>query len=541
MENENFITDIIKLTDKEKVITRFPPENSGRLHLGHLKAICLNFEAGNKLGQGCNLRFDDSNPSTTSEEYAKAIKEDLKWLGFSPRRVHYASSYFNLMMQYAKKLIESGDAYVCDLSSDEIAENRGSLTEGGVESPYRNRTIEENLDLFDRMNEGEFEEGTKSLRLKIDMASPNLHMRDPIIYRIKNEDHYNLMYQYKVYPMYDFAHCISDSIEKITHSLCTLEFEVHRPLYDWILDKLDLYKPRQIEFARLNVDYTVMSKRYLRNLVDSGIVEGWDDPRMLTIAGMRRRGYSKEGLFNFIDKVGVTKRDTITDMKLLESCIREDLNKTSERRLAVLKPLKLTITNHNGDVEMLPVINNPEDETKGSREVGFSKHLWIERDDFKIEANSKYKRMTPDRYIRLKYAYIVKCTGYELDDNGEVCEVFCEYIPESKSGSGYNEIKPKGTIHFVADVTSIDAEVRLYDRLFNKENPLEDEDFKDSINENSLEVLEGCKLENTLQDCFTKIGERFQFERLGYFCIDLDSTPDNVIFNRTIDLKSSWK
>jgi glutaminyl-tRNA synthetase len=363
------------------------------------------------------------------------------------------------------------------------------------------------------MDNGEFEEGTKSLRLNIDMASPNLHMRDPIIYRIKKEGHYNLpLSNYNVYPMYDFAHCISDSIEKISHSLCTLEFEVHRPLYEWILNKLDLHCPKQIEFARLNVDYTVMSKRFLRTLVEDGIVDGWDDPRMLTIAGMRRRGYTKKALFNFIDKVGVTKRDTITDMKLLESCIREDLNKTSERRMAVLKPLKLTVTNYSEvEVEWLDAVNNPEDENAGTRKIGFSKQLWIEKDDFKIEANSKYKRMSPERYIRLKYAYIVKCTGYNLDDNGEVCEVFCEYIPESKSGSGYNEIKAKG-------------------------------DFRESINDNSLETLTNCKLEISLGN--SKPEERFQFERLGYFCLDSDSDSNpfsKKVFNRTIDLRSNWK
>jgi glutaminyl-tRNA synthetase len=546
MENSNFITDIIK-KDKDsntykEIITRFPPENSGAsLHLGHLKAICLNFEIGNNLGQGCNLRFDDSNPSTTSEEYAKNIQDDIKWLGFTPRRVHYASSYFSLMMQYAIRLIHSGDAYVCDLTSDEISINRTKPTENGVESPYRNRSVQENLDLFIRMNKGEFEDGSKILRLKIDMNSPNLHMRDPIIYRIKNDKHYNLkIMNYNVYPMYDFAHCISDSIENITHSLCTLEFEVHRPLYEWILNKLDIHCPKQIEFARLNVDYTVMSKRYLRNLVESNIVVGWDDPRMLTIAGMRRRGYSKEGLFNFINKVGVTKRESITDMKLLESCIREDLNLNSDRRMAVLKPLKLTVTNYDeNNVEWLYGSNNPEKENCGERQIGFSRNLWIEQDDFKIDANSKYKRMSVGRYIRLKYAYIVKCTDYNTDENGDVIEVFCEYISESKSGSGYNDIKPKGTIHFVSEVASFDADIRLYDRLFNKENPLLDEDFKDSINEDSLKILENCKIEMSVQNA--KPEDRFQFERIGYFCLDKDTIKSKMVFNRTIDLKSAWK
>ena len=541
MENEskNFIENIIDAdieSGNKTVVTRFPPENNAKtLHLGHAKSIHLNYGIANKYNGVCNFRIDDTNPTNEKEEYITGLKEDLKWLGFPTYTTFRASDYFYNMKLYAIMLIERGLAYVCDLSSSEIAEYRGSITTNGIESPHRNRTIEENSDLFFDMSKGKYEEGEKSLRLKIDMTSPNVHLRDPIIYRIKNVDGAN-----EVYPMYDFAHCISDSIEGITHSLCTLEFEVHRPLYEWILNNLNVHVPKQIEFARFNLGYTIMSKRKLSELVDNNLVSGWDDPRMPTISGLRRRGYTPSSIKSFMELVGISKRDNIIDTDLLEFSIRNELNKTADRRFAVLDPIKLVIDNYPDTIEKTKATNNPENEERGKRDMVFSKELWIERDDFREEANRKYNRLVPGRFVRLKYGYIVECTGCVKDDDGNIIEVHCDYVPESKSGEDTSGIKPKGTIHWISTSNAIDVEFRLYDRLFNVEDPSSLEDFKDGINHDSLVVKHG-KTEYMMRNYPYMMEEKYQFERTGYFCFDSDSTSKNIVMNRIVGLKSSWK
>jgi glutaminyl-tRNA synthetase len=540
----NFITDIINSEDNKKSF-RFPPEPNGFLHLGHAKSIHLNFSLAENYKGTCNLRFDDTNPDAESEEYVSSIIKDLEWLGVEPTEVLYASDYFDIMEHYALLLIEAGKAYVCDLTQDEWVEYRGVPTKPGKESPFRKRTIEENREIFDDMCLGKYEEGEKVLRLKLDMTSSNLHMRDPIIYRIKKTPHHrrptnDIGRPWNVLPMYDYAHCISDAIEGITYSLCTLEFEVHRPLYDWIIDSLkelgvDFEKPRQIEFARLNVDYTVLSKRKLLELVEKGIVSGWTDPRMPTISAMRRRGYTAKAIFDFMDKVGIAKRENVIDVKLLEHSVREDLNSISHRRFAVLDPLKLIITNYPEDkTEKIKSNNNPEDESFGTRELTFSRELWIEKEDFKEEANRKYKRLVIGRDVRLKNGYIVNCTGCKKDDDGNILEVYAEYYPKSRSGSDNSGIKTSGTIHYVSSEDCFDAEVRLYDRLFKTSSP----ETLDDLNEESLIIKKCCKLENSLKEF--EVGTPIQFERLGYFCVDEDSTKENPIFNRTIELRNKW-
>lgn len=535
---DNFITEIIdndlKLESAGKVAVRFPPEPNGFLHLGHAKSMHLNFGIAKEYGGTCNLRFDNTNPDNQDRKYFDAIKEDVDWLGFKPSSTREAGSlgYMEFFLDVALHLIKEGHAYVCFLSKEEIAENRGVPTRPGVDSPQRDADILTNSVYFEKMCVGDIEDGEAVLRAKIDMSSPNLHMRDPIIYRIKDG---------KVWPMYDFAHCLSDAFEGITHSLCTLEFEVHRPLYEWVLEKSDwdTYEmPKQIEFARLNLDYTVLSKRKLKELVDGNYVDGWDDPRMPTIAGLRRRGYTPDAIKNFMDKIGVAKRDNNIDIALLEHCLREELNKKAIRRFAVLDPLKLVITNFDKLlIDRLAAINNPEDADAGSREMTFSRELWIEKDDFREEANSKYKRMVVDRYTRLKYGYIVKCTGCLKDVDGNVVEVYAEYVPESRSGNDTSGIKPKGAIHWVSDRDCIEADVYLYDRLFKEKEPDSLEDFKDGINEDSLKVLKDCKLEASLENA--ELGVSYQFERLGYFCVETNSKI--LTFNRTIELRSNWK
>ncbi len=550
MEEEkttNFITEIIDKDLAEKryteVHTRFPPEPNGYLHIGHAKSICLNFELAKQYGGKCNLRFDDTNPTKEETEYVESIMEDIRWLGYDwEDRLYYASDYFDTLYEYAIKLIKKGKAYVDSLSWEEIREYRGTPTEPGKESPYRNRSVEENLELFERMKNGEFKDGEHVLRAKIDMSSPNMNMRDPIMYRIRHAEHHRTGNKWCIYPMYDWAHGQSDSIEGITHSICTLEFENHRPLYDWFLEQLEIHHPRQIEFARLNLTYTVMSKRKLLELVEGGYVDGWDDPRMPTISGLRRRGYTPESIRNFANRIGVAKRDNIIDVALLEFSLREDLNKRAQRRMAVLRPLKVTITNYPDDkVEMLDAVNNPEDESAGKRQVPFTKHLYIEQTDFMEEPPKKFFRLKPGGEVRLRYAYIIKCEEVVKDENGNIVELLCTYDPETKSGSGKSNKKVKGTIHWVTQEHSFNAEVRLYDRLFSAENPEGDKekDFKEFLNPNSLEIIENAKLEPSLKSA--KIGEHYQFERLGYFCVDSKySTEENPVFNRTATLRDTW-
>lgn len=546
----NFIQDIIDEDNKtnkygKKVHTRFPPEPNGYLHIGHAKSICLNFGIAAQNSGLCNLRFDDTNPVKEDTEYVESIKADVKWLGFDwDDRLFYASDYFDKLYECAIRLIEMGKAYVCDLSADEIRGYRGTLTETGKESPYRNRSVEENLDLFTRMKKGEFEDGSRVLRAKIDMASPNLNMRDPVIYRIMKATHHRSGDKWCIYPMYDFAHPISDSLESITHSICTLEFEDHRPLYNWFLDTLDMEcKTRQIEFARLNLNYTVMSKRKLLTLVKEGYVKGWDDPRMPTISGLRRRGYTSSAIRDFCARIGVAKSNSMVDISLLEHCIREELNQKATRAMAVLRPLKLVIDNYpEGAVEEFEVQNNPEDPDSGTRKVPFSKVVYIEQDDFCENPPKKYFRLAPDREVRLKSAYIVKCVNVVKDDKtGEISEVHCTYDPESKGGTSPDGRKVKGTIQWVSAAHAIDAEVRLYDHLFNDPNPGADEniDFLEQINSDSLEVLTSCKLEPGLASAKPK--DMFQFLRLGYFCVDsVDSKENSLVFNRTVSLKDTW-
>ena len=536
--------DLAEGKNSGRIQTRFPPEPNGYLHIGHAKAICLDFGIAERYNGICNLRFDDTNPAREDVEYVDAIQDDIRWLGFEWKNIYYASDYFQQLYDFAVQLIREGKAYVDEQPAEEIARQKGTPTQPGTESPYRNRPVEENLDLFKRMNEGEFEEGSMTLRAKIDMASPNMHFRDPIMYRIIKYPHHRTGTDWKVYPMYDFAHGQSDYFEGVTHSLCTLEFEVHRPLYDYFIELLkkdDNYRPRQIEFNRLNLTYTVMSKRKLLQLVKENLVNGWDDPRMPTICGYRRRGYTPEAIKNFIDKIGYTKYDGIIDVALLEHAVREDLNARAPRVSAVLDPVKLVITNYPEDkVEMLEAINNPEDESMGSHEIAFSRELYIEREDFMEDAPKKYFRMTPGQEVRLKNAYIVKCTGCKKDENGTVTEVYAEYDPETKSGMPASNRKVKGTLHWVSAAHSLPAEVRLYDRLFLSENPGEEKDkeLQELLNPDSLKVLTGCRVEAELQKA--EPYDHFQFQRLGYFNLDPDSTGGKLIFNRTVPLKDTW-
>jgi glutaminyl-tRNA synthetase len=545
----DFIRDIIEddlRTGKHQglVATRFPPEPNGYLHIGHAKSICLNFGIAAQYGYTCNLRMDDTDPSGESMEYVDSIIRDVKWLGFDwEDRLYYASDYYGKLYQYAVQLIKKGKAFVCSLSPDEIREHRGSFTEPGRESPYRERSVEENLDLFERMRAGEFEEGSHVLRAKIDMTSPNITLRDPVMYRIKKETHYRTGDQWCIYPMYDFTHCLSDSIERITHSICTLEFENNRPLYDWFLDELNVEcHPQQIEFARLNLSFTIMSKRLLIELVERGSVSGWDDPLMPTIAGMRRRGFTPEAIRDFCDRIGVAKNDSLVDMALLENCVREDLNEKAPRVMAVLQPLRVVIDNYPEDeVEQFDCPYHPKNPEMGSRKVPFSRILYVEQDDFMEDPPKKFYRLAPGREVRLRYGYFIKCVSVVKDpDTGEVVEVHCTYDPETRSGFAPDGRKVKATIHWVSTAHSIPAEVRLYDRLFRVANPLEEgTDYTEYLNPKSLEILRSCRLEPSIADAAT--GSRFQFERLGYFCVDTaDSSSDTLVFNRTITLRDSW-
>jgi glutaminyl-tRNA synthetase len=532
-------------TDKwdGRVATRFPPEPNGYLHIGHAKSICLNFGIAAEFGGTCNLRFDDTNPVKEEQEYIDSIIEDVKWLGWDwADRLYYASDYFKQMYEYAVQLIKKGSAYVDDSTAEQIRQQRGTLTEPGTDSEYRNRSIEENLELFERMKNGEFPDGSRTLRAKIDMAHPNLNMRDPVMYRILHASHPRTGDKWCIYPMYDWAHGLEDSIEKITHSICTLEFENHRPLYDWFLDELCVFHSQQIEFARLNLTFTVMSKRKLLQLVQDKLVSGWDDPRMPTICGLRRRGFSPAAIRNFCKVIGVNKFNSTIDVALLEHCLREDLNKTSPRVMAVLRPLKVVITNYpEGQVEELDAINNPEDENAGTRKVPFSRELYIEREDFMEQPPKKFYRLAPGREVRLRYAYFVTCTDVVKDNNGNVTEIHCTYDPATRGGDAPDGRKVKSTLHWVCAKNALDAEARLYDYLFAKENPEETEegqDFKVNINPDSLEVLTDCKVEPSLADAEPL--QRFQFERLGYFCTDYDSSKEKLIFNRTVTLRDTW-
>ncbi len=527
-----------------RVATRFPPEPNGYLHIGHAKSVCLNFGIAAQYHGTCNLRMDDTDPSGESLEYVESIINDVRWLGFDwEDRLFYASDYFEQLYQFAALLIKAGKAYVCSLSADEIREQRGTLTEPGKESPYRNRSIEENLDLFSRMRAGEFEDGTHVLRGKIDMASPNITMRDPVFYRIKRAPHYRTGMKWCIYPMYDFAHCLSDSIEKITHSICTLEFENNRPLYDWILDQLSLEShPQQIEFARLNLSYTILSKRRLIELVGKGHVTGWDDPRMPTIAGMRRRGYTPEAIRNFCERIGVAKNDSLIDMTLLEHCVRDDLNERAPRVMGVLRPLRVVIDNYpEGKVEEFESLNHPQNPAMGSRKVPFSRVLYIEKDDFNENPPKKYFRLGPEREVRLRYAYVIRCVRMIKDERtGEVVEVHCVYDPETRNGPPKDGHKVEGVIHWVSADHSVPAEVRLYDRLFQIANPMsEGDDYAKHLNPRSLETLTSCRVEPSLAD--GEPGSKYQFERLGYFCVDpKDSSSKKLVFNRIVSLRDSW-
>ncbi len=539
----NFIEEIIEEDLKngkyKSILTRFPPEPNGYLHIGHAKSICLNFGLGIKYGGKTNLRFDDTNPVTEETEYVESIKDDIRWLGFEWANEFYASDYFDQLYQYALALINKGLAYVEDLSAEEIAALKGTPTEPGTNSPCRNRSIEENLALFTQMKEGKFKDGEKVLRAKIDMAHVNMLMRDPIIYRIKHAHHHRTGDAWCIYPMYDFAHGQSDSIENITHSICTLEFIPHRELYDWCIEKLEIFPSHQYEFARLNMTYTVMSKRKLLQLVNEGHVSGWDDPRMPTLSGFRRKGYTPESIRTFCDKIGVAKRENLIDLSLLEFCLREELNKTALRVMAVLDPIKLVITNYEeGTTESLISENGP-DEAMGSRTVPFSKELWIEREDFMEVPAKKWFRLAPGAMVRLKSAYIVQCNSFDKDDNGNVTTIHCTYFPESKSGGEGSSMTVKGTIHWVSAAHALSAEVRLYDRLFKAENPAQEEgDFKENINPNSLHVIAQAFIEPSLASA--TLESRYQFLRKGYFCLDKDSTKDKLVFNRTVTLKDAW-
>ncbi|QDT25742.1 glutamine--tRNA ligase/YqeY domain fusion protein [Gimesia panareensis] len=546
----DFIRTIIQEDNKTgkhdgRVHTRFPPEPNGYLHIGHAKSICLNFGIANENPGGkCNLRFDDTNPEKEDVEYVDSIKEDVRWLGFNwEDREFYASDYFDQLYDFAVTLIKKGKAYACDLPADKMREYRGTATEPGKPSPGRSRSVEENLDLFERMKNGEFKEGEYVLRAKIDLASPNFHMRDPVIYRVRHVHHHRTGDKWCIYPMYDYTHCLSDSIEKITHSICTLEFEDHRPLYDWILDELEVFHPQQIEFARLNMTYTVMSKRKLLELVQGKYVSGWDDPRMPTICGMRRRGVTPEALREFCKTIGVTKYNSMTDKGVLENCIRDHLNQVAPRVMGVLNPLRVVIENYPEDTsEELDAINNPNDESAGTRKVPFSKVIYIEKDDFMEDPPKKFFRLSPGKEVRLRYAYFVTCTDVVKDENGEVIELRCTYDPETRGGDAPDGRKVKATIHWVSDAHALDAEVRLYDHLFDQPDPEdlpEGVDYKSNLNPKSLQVLSGCKLEPGLKAA--EPGSRFQFERLGYFCVDTkDSEPGKPVFNRTVTLRDTW-
>jgi glutaminyl-tRNA synthetase len=551
-ENEkasNFIDEII-IDDLKtgkyqgRVHTRFPPEPNGYLHIGHAKSICMNFGfAANYEGGICNLRFDDTNPMKEEDEFVESIIKDVEWLGFDlTDRIFFASGYFQQLYDYAEQLIQSGDAYVDDQSAEDIRSTRGTLTKAGADSPFRNRTVEENLTLFRQMREGLFKDGEKVLRAKIDMSSANLNMRDPVMYRILHESHHRTGDDWCIYPMYDWAHGLEDSIEKITHSVCTLEFEDHRPLYDWFLIKLGVYRPQQIEFARLNVNYTITSKRKLARLIQEGHVSGWDDPRMPTISALRRRGYTPKSIREFSDKTGVAKRDGVADIALLNHSLREELNKVSERRMAVLDPLRLVITNYPEDQEeLLPGQNNPEDESAGNREIPFSRELWVEKSDYVENPPRKFFRLTVGQEVRLKHAYYVTCNEVIKDDDGNVKELHCTYDPATKGGWSDDGRKVRGTMQWVSEKHAVDAEVRLYDHLFTMENPEaveEGGDFLDNINPDSLVVMKDCKIETSLKDA--DIGSQFQFLRHGYFCVDRDSSKDKLVFNRTVALRDSW-
>ncbi len=528
-----------------RVHTRFPPEPNGYLHIGHAKSICLNFGLAAESGGLCNLRFDDTNPTREETEYVENIMEDIRWLGFDwADRLYFASDYFDRLYAFAVQLIKAGKAYVDSLSADEIREHRGTLMEPGRESPYRNRSVEENLSLFERMQAGEFPRGAHVLRARIDMASANLNMRDPVMYRILHETHHRTGDQWCIYPTYDFAHGQSDSIEGITHSICTLEFEDHRPLYDWFLDELGIYHPQQIEFARLNLTYTIMSKRKFVQLVEEKHVEGWDDPRMPTLSGIRRRGFTPESIRTFCDRIGVSKKDSIVEFQLLEHCLREDLNRRAQRVMAVLRPLRVVIENYpEGESEELDAINNPEQPEAGTRKVPFSRVLYIERDDFREDPPRKFFRLAPGREVRLRYAYFVTCTSVVKDPKtGEIIELRCNYDPATKGGDAPDGRKVKATLHWVSAAHAVDAEIRLYDYLFTKENPNETEegeDFRSNLNPNSLEILSSAKLEPSLSTAAP--GSRYQFERIGYFCVDSrDSSEESLVFNRTVSLRDSW-
>ncbi len=547
----NFIETIIEddlqnNKNNEKVHFRFPPEPNGYLHIGHAKSICLNFGLAEKYQGLCNLRFDDTNPTKEEVEYVDSIKEDIQWLGFQWNGAPlFTSDYFAQLYAWAVQLIKRGSAYVDEQSQEEISRQKGVPTRPGTESPYRNRPVEESLMLFEKMKSGEVADGSMVLRAKIDMSLPNMHMRDPIMYRVLHAEHHRTENKWSIYPMYDFAHGQSDYIEGITHSLCTLEFEIHRPLYDWFLDQIaeaGRPRPRQIEFARLNLSYTVMSKRKLLEMVEKNMVSGWDDPRMPTISGLRRRGYTPESIRQFSDRIGIAKRDNMIDVGLLEFSVREHLNKITPRVFGVLDPVKVIITNYPEDkVEMLELINNPEDETAGTRQVPFSREIYIERNDFMEEPPRKFFRLGPGREVRLKGAYFVKCEDYKKDETGKVTEVYCTYDPETKSGSSGTQRKVKGTLHWVSVKHAVEAEVRLYDRLFLDEDPAghKDRDFKEFLNPDSLKILQNCKIEPSLQT--VQPGDKFQFQRIGYFCVDKESRPEHPVFNRTVALRDSWK
>lgn len=547
MENQetsrHFIQRIIDEDNKtgkfdNRVHTRFPPEPNGYLHIGHAKSICLNFSLAHEYNGKCNLRFDDTNPTAEEDEYVRSIQADVKWLGYDWDDLCFASDYFQQMYDLAIQLIKNGSAFVCDLSAEDIHNNRGSLTTPGQDSPFRNRTIEENLMLFEQMKNGDFEDGSHTLRAKIDMAHSNMNMRDPVIYRILHAEHHRTGKDWCIYPMYDWAHGLEDSIENITHSLCTLEFQDHRPIYDWFLNQLNVYHPQQIEFARLNLSYTVMSKRKLKKLVDEDLVSGWDDPRMPTISGFRRRGYTPESIRNFMSEVGIAKRDNVMEIAKLESTLRNDLNIKCERRMAVLNPLKVVITNYpEGESESLSAVNNPENESDGKREIPFSREIFIEKDDFMEDPPKKFFRLSLGREVRLRYAYFITCEEVIKDDKGNIVELHCKYDPKTKGGNAPDGRKVKATLHWVSAAHSIDAEVRKYDRLFQIPDPDKEDNFMDSINPKSLEILSECKLEPSLEKL--EVGETIQFERLGYFCKDQDSNALPV-FNRTVALRDSW-
>jgi glutaminyl-tRNA synthetase len=540
---EAMIEDIKSGKHDGRIRTRFPPEPNGYLHIGHAKAICLDFGLAAEFGGHCNLRMDDTNPCKEETEYVESIQEDVRWLGFDwENRLFYASDYFDQLHAWAIQLIKAGKAFVCDLSADELREYRGTLTEPGKESPYRNRSIEENLELFDRMKNGEFPDGSRTLRAKIDMASPNLNMRDPVMYRILHAEHHRTGDKWCIYPMYDYAHGQSDSLEQVTHSMCTLEFDDHRPLYNWYIEQLGIFPSRQYEFDRLNVTYTLLSKRKLLILVQDGHVSGWDDPRMPTISGIRRRGYTPEAIRAFVAAAGVSRTNGTTQLALLEHHVREDLNKHALRVMAVLRPLRVVIDNYPDDlVEEMDAVNNPEDPAAGSRKVPFSKVLYIEQDDFREDPPKQYFRLAPGREVRLRYGYFIKCVSFVKDDSGQVVELHCTYDPQTRGGNAPDGRKVKSTIHWVSASHAVHAEVRLYETLFAKENPNEvpeGQDFTVNLNPNSLEVLAHCKLEPSLSDVAP--GARYQFERLGYFCADRESKPGSPVFNRTVGLRDAW-